>query len=336
MNWNMTTKRNKLTVLIPPTPDNVNASKWWPVKSDVNWIETVYSDNKPAPSKLQGVDVFVGTDFTYEMAEYADKLKAILIPAAGYERIIADALPNGTVVANASHHEAPIAEWVMMVAVALDHKLLQSHKTFVTGLWDHWPGRYGPYRELFNKTFGIIGFGAIGRRVAKLAKAYDMEVIASGRSNNHSQIAQSLGVKYCWGKQGMKEVLSRSDFLLVATPLIPSTLNLIDEQALASMKKTSYLINPARGHIVNEYALYQALKEKKIAGAAIDTWYKYPTEETDQPRPSTHPFWELDNIIMTPHHSGATDGTRNRRAQTVAENIDRLTSGQPLINVIDF
>ena len=101
------------------------------------------------------------------------------------------------------------------------------------------------------------------------------------------------------------------------------------------MKKTSYLINPARGHIVNEHALYQALKEKKIGGAAIDTWYKYPTEKTDQPRPSTYPFWELDNIIMTPHHSGATEGTRNRRAQTVAENIDRLTCGQPLINVID-
>ena len=103
------------------------------------------------------------------------------------------------------------------------------------------------------------------------------------------------------------------------------------------MRPNAYLINPARGHIVNEKALFDALASKSIAGAAIDTWYEYPINSDDSPRPSKYPFWELENIIMTPHHSGATIGTLNRRAETVASNIDRLYRGEPLINVIpDF
>ena len=100
------------------------------------------------------------------------------------------------------------------------------------------------------------------------------------------------------------------------------------------MKPTAYIINPARGHIIDETALYNALKNQTIAGAAIDTWYQYPETSTDSPRPSDHPFWELDNIIMVPHHSGATHGTAARRAATTAKNLDNLSKNQPLINIV--
>lgn len=100
------------------------------------------------------------------------------------------------------------------------------------------------------------------------------------------------------------------------------------------MRSDAYLINPARGHIVDEKAVYEAFTSKSIAGAAIDTWYEYPVASHDSPRPSKYPFWELDNVIMTPH-SGATFGTFERRAKTVAANIDRLTRGEPLENVIN-
>ena len=116
------------------------------------------------------------------MGAAADSLRAILIPAAGYDRIDPEAVPEGCTVANAYHHEAPIAEWVMAVAVALDHELFKSERTFRAGSWEMWPGRHGSYRELMGRTFGIIGFGAIGRRVAKLANAYEMPVIAAGRA----------------------------------------------------------------------------------------------------------------------------------------------------------
>ena len=279
-------------------------------------------------------DVFVGTDFSREMGEAAKSLKAILIAAAGFDRIDPQAVPPGVVVANAYHHEAPIAEWVMTVAVALDHELFASERTFRGGSWTQWPQRHGSYRELYGRTFGIIGFGAIGRRVARLASAYDMNVIAVGRRPDLAEVAAALNVNYGTGTGAMENILSEADFVLVSTPLVPETRGLMGEHEISLMRPDAYLINPARGHIVDEQALYNALKSRSIAGAAIDTWYDYPVSSTDAPRPSKYPFWELENVIMTPHHSGATEGTRSRRAATVASNIDRLANGEPLVNVI--
>lgn len=305
----------------------------FPVTEPVEWVYTEYHDNKPSPDVLVDADVYIGTDFTKEMGAASNSLKAILIPAAGYDRIDPDAVPEGCIVANAYHHEAPIAEWVMAVAVALDHELFKSERTFRAGSWEMWPGRHGAYRELMGRTFGIVGFGAIGRRVARLAQAYEMTVIAAGRADTAE--GELYGANYIGGGKNAREnVLTNSDFVLISTPLGPATQGLIGAHELALMKPTAYIINPARGHIIDEAALYNALKNRTIAGAAIDTWYRYPENNTDAPRPSDHPFWELDIIIMVPHHSGATHGTASRRAQTVAQNLDNLTRGEPLVNVV--
>ena len=198
----------------------------FPVTEPVEWIRTDYIDNKPSPQSLRGAHVYIGTDFTKEMGAAADSLRAILIPAAGYDRIDPHAVPQGCTVANAYHHEAPIAEWVMAVAVALDHELFKSERTFRAGSWEMWPGRHGSYRELMGRTFGIIGFGAIGRRVAKLANAYEMPVIAAGRTETAS--GDLHGAKYIGGgKQAREHVIANSDFVLISTPLGPATEGLI-------------------------------------------------------------------------------------------------------------
>lgn len=336
---------HRLRVIIPELPPGKTVAEWWPVRSDVEWVITRYVDNKPDPGLMAGADVFVGTDFNADMGAAARSLKAILIPAAGFDRIDPQAVPPGVVVANASHHEAPIAEWVMAVAVALDHELFTGDRTFRNGDWSQWPQRHGSYRELYGRTFGIIGYGAIGKRVARLAGAYDMKVMAAGRRPN-PKIETAAGaeaandvttgnVEYGAGREAMEKVLSKADFILVSTPLVDATRGLIGEREIGLMRPDAYLINPARGHIVDEKALYDALASGSIAGAAIDTWYDYPVGPDDSPRPSKFPFWELDNVIMTPHLSGATEGTRTRRAATVAANIDRLANGEPLENVID-
>jgi phosphoglycerate dehydrogenase-like enzyme len=330
----MPQSRSPLKVLVPRPPAGVSPDKWWPVTVSVDWVVGEYRNNRPPLDLLPGVEAVVTTDFTVEMTEQATRLRAILIPAAGFDRVDPRAVPDGCTVTNAYHHEAPIAEWVMMCAVALDHELLKSVHTFRRGSWEMWPARHGSYRELVGRTFGIIGFGAIGRRVAKLAHAYDMRVIAAGRTTDIPAAARELGVEYGGGRTAMERVLRESDFVLISTPLIPATTGLIGAAELALMKPTAYLFNPARGHIVEEQALYEALRDNRIAGAAIDTWYTYPAGRDDAPRPSKYPFWELDNVIMTPHHSGATHGTRARRAHVVAENIDRLTRGEPLVNVV--
>ena len=328
-----------LRVVIPKTPDGVAAAEQWPVSVEVDWVELEFTNNKPDPSLLSDVDVIVGHSFNSEMGAAAKSLKAILFAAAGYDQIDPEAIPQGVVVANAYHHEAPIAEWVMAVAVALDHELIASDQTFRNGEWSQWPFRHGPFRELYGRTFGIIGYGAIGKRVARLANAYDMKVIAAGRrletAPETKANAEADGVEYGAGQDAMERVLAESGFVLVSTPLIESTRGLIGEREIGLMRSDAYLINPARGPIVDEKALYDAVASKSIAGAAIDTWYEYPVDTDDSPRPSKYPFWELDNVIMTPHISGATFGTLERRAKTVAANIDRLTRGEPLENVID-
>ena len=140
------------------------------------------------------------------------------------------------------------------------------------------------------------GFGTIGRRVAKLANAYEMRVIASGRT---ADVGGELhGAAYLGGgAPAMHRVLEESDFVVVSTPLVEETRGLIGTAELGMMKPTAYLINPARGHIVDEVALYDALVSHQIAGAAIDTWYEYPSGASDQPRPSKMPFWDLPNVI---------------------------------------
>ncbi len=324
-----------LRVVIPPVPEGVSAAEWWPVSVEVEWVETPYVDNKPDPAVLSNADIYIGTDFTAEMGTAATSLKAILIAAAGYDRIEPSAIPQGVIVANAYHHEAPIAEWVMSVAVALDHDLFKSERTFRSGDWSQWPSRFGSYRELYGRTFGIIGYGAIGKRVARLASAYDMKVIAAGRRAETAEEAKADNVEYGAGQEAMDRVLSESDFVLISTPLIDATRGLIGEREIGLMRQNAYLINPARGHIVDEKALYDAVSSRSITGAAIDVWYQYPVGSDDAPRPSKYPFWELDNVIMTPHHSGATVGTRDRRAATVAANIDHLSRGEKLENILN-
>ena len=336
---NPISSNRRLRVIIPRLPPGKTVEEWWPVTSETDWVQDPYLDNRPDLALLAGADVFVGTDFDAAMGAVAGALKAILIPAAGFDRIDPAAVPQGVVVANAYHHEAPIAEWVMAVAVALDHDLFASDRTFRSGDWSQWPQRHGSYRELYGRTFGIIGYGAIGKRVARLASAYEMKVIAAGRrplpDPGAEPGASTGGFEYGAGRGALERVLSEADFVLVSTPLVEATRGLVGVREFELMRPEAYLINPARGHIVDEKALYDALASGSIAGAAIDTWYEYPVGQADSPRPSKYPFWELGNVIMTPHHSGATGGTRTRRAATVAANIDRLANGQPLENVID-
>jgi phosphoglycerate dehydrogenase-like enzyme len=133
---------------------------------------------------------------------------------------------------------------------------------------------------------------------------------------------------------GLHAVLAESDFVLLALPLDDSTHGVIGARELAQMKPTGVIINVARGGLIDESALFQACRDKRIGGAAIDAWYRYPRANNPRGRPSTLPFHELDNVVMTPHASAWTDGLRPRRNRVIAENLDRLARGDPLLNVV--
>ena len=158
--------------------------------------------------------------------------------------------------------------------------------------------------ELAGKTLGILGFGHIGQALARRAAAFDMHVCAVRRE---AQTDIPGGVSFVGGPERLDEVLRMSDYLAVTLSLSPATRNLIDGRRLRLMKPSAFLINVARAEIFDEAALYDALSSGRIAGAALDVWYRYPTS-SEPTLPATLPFHTLGNVMMTPHVSGWTEG----------------------------
>jgi phosphoglycerate dehydrogenase-like enzyme len=141
------------------------------------------------------------------------------------------------------------------------------------------------------------------------------------------------GLSFLGGSADLDEVLRRSDYLVVTLSLNDQTRGLLGARALRLMKPSAVLVNVARAEIVDEDALYEALTERRLAGAALDVWYRYP-KEPGQTRPASRPFHELGNVLMTPHVSGWTEGMLEARATLIAENIQRTARGEPPLNLI--
>jgi phosphoglycerate dehydrogenase-like enzyme len=175
-----------------------------------------------------------------------------------------------------------------------------------------------------------LGFGHIGEALAQRARAFGMTVCAI-RRQAHSTPPE--GVAFIGGPERLDDVLGASDYLAITLSLSPETRNLLDRLRLERMKPSAYLINVARAEIVDEQALYNALANGRLAGAALDVWYRYP-KGPGGAVPSAAPFHELDNVIMTPHVSGWTEGMLQARAKVIAENIARIARGEPLLNSV--
>jgi len=141
------------------------------------------------------------------------------------------------------------------------------------------------------------------------------------------------GLAFLGGPDALEAVLRRADYVAVTVSLTDATRNLLGEQQLRAMKPTAYLVNVARAEIIQEQALYRALAERAIAGAALDVWYRYPSSAAPT-LPAAAPFHELDNVLMTPHVSGWTEGMLDARAKVIAENILRAERGEPPVNLI--
>ena len=222
----------------------------------------------------------------------------------------------------------------MMAMIALDRKVIQADRTLRDGSWEMSPFHNNIYPELEGRTLGIIGLGRIGRRVAELATAFNMHLIAATRTVPSTTEARSLGIDSILSMNDLHQVIQEADFILLSLSLTDSTHGIIGERELSLMKPTANLINVARAEIVDEMALFSALKARQINGAALDVWYYEPTGPTESPIPAIQPFWELDNVIMSPHVSSVTTGLIRRRLIAEAKNIDRLARGEPVLNIV--
>lgn len=189
-------------------------------------------------------------------------------------------------------------------------------------------GRWAPYDVDMaeGKTMGIVGYGDIGRAAARLAKAMDMRVIALRR-----RPAQSHGdplVDEVMGNDRLLELMGRSDYVVVAAPLTPDTRGLVSAEAIAAMKPGAVMINVGRGAVIDEPALIDALRHKRIRGAALDVF-------AQEPLPEGHPMYGLDNLLLSPHCADHTQTWIDDAMVFFTENLERFLQGEPLRNVVE-
>jgi phosphoglycerate dehydrogenase-like enzyme len=296
--------------------------------------DIVLTDEKETVSRMADVDVLVTLVFTAAMGAAATRLRLVQVPGAGLDRIDRTALPPGASLANVYGHEAGIAEYVLGAMLTLSRGFGRLDAALRRGIWEsQWAvGTPAPpaWPELAGRTLGILGYGRIGQAVARRARAFDMNICAIRRDVGRSV---EDGLALLGGLEVLDEVLRRSDYLAITLSLTPATRGFLGPRELAMMKPTAILVNVARGELVDEDALYAALAEKRIAAAALDVWYRYPSSPGPTP-PARRAFHELANVLLTPHVSGWTDGTLEARATVIAENIRRTAQGELPVNQI--
>jgi phosphoglycerate dehydrogenase-like enzyme len=280
-------------------------------------------------NKMSQADVVIA--LRYADMPAAPRLQLLQIPGAGLDQIKFEQVPPQATICNAYGHDVAGGEYVVMSMLAWCHQLIPAHESMKAGSW-HMSGRTGAplHEELEGKTVGILGLGPIGLAAAKRAKAFGTTVIGCNRTLREKP--HYLDEIYSLDR--LHEFLQRCDFVAVCIALTPQTEALIDRTALAQMKPNAVIINVARGAVIDEDALYEALATKQIAGAVIDAWYRYPTPDDLTIAPSKHPFATLTNVIMTPHSSIWTRGMIERRWTDIAANIDALCDGGALKNIV--
>ncbi|MBM3775305.1 MAG: D-2-hydroxyacid dehydrogenase, partial [Acidobacteria bacterium] len=180
-------------------------------------------------------------------------------------------------------------------------------------------------RMLAGSTMGILGYGDIGKAVARRGRALDMNVIALRRRPGEPVEGAASEIL---GPEQKLELIRRSDYLVVAAPLTPETRGWIGERELEAMKPSAVVINVGRGAVIEERALIRALEQRRIAGAALDVFEQ-------EPLPASHPFYSLDNVLLSPHSADHTPDWLERAMRRFLENFARFERGEPLVNVVD-
>ncbi|MEH1872872.1 D-2-hydroxyacid dehydrogenase [Nostoc sp.] len=305
-------------------PDHLIADIQPHLPSDIDVVEVdsegnLHGDASDAEIYVNGF--YLKTSTHDKVLTAAPALRWQQSPSAGVNHILTpNFLQKDIILTNgAGVHAIPISEFVL--AFMLYHaknlgklQTLQNEHTWVRGLF---------LEELADANLLILGTGNIGKAIASRAKAFGVTVWGSRR---HPEPLANFDKVV--GANQWRSLLPSADYVVIATPLTPETKGLIDESALRSMRQSAYLINIARGAIVDEAALLTALRQGWIAGAGLDT-------VATEPLPPESPLWTLPNAFITPHCSAFSPRLKERIAQLFIDNLKRYQTGQPLRNVVD-
>lgn len=265
----------------------------------------------------------------------APALRWVHSATAGVERVLTPASRDrGLTITNARGvFSRPIAEYVMLMILAVSRRLPQLLELQAERTWQPLESR-----ELRDVTVGIVGLGSIGRAVGALATAFGCRVIATRRrpeagsestdGAGDDPVLGSLMLDRVLPPSRLAELLAESDFVVLAAPLTDDTRGLIGETAIVQLKPGAWVINVARGELVDERALGRALREGRLGGAVLDTF-------REEPLPATSPLYDLPNVILTPHTSWSSTRVLERSVGLFCDNLARYAAGQPLVNVVD-
>jgi D-3-phosphoglycerate dehydrogenase len=262
--------------------------------------------------------VAAGARVTEELLEQAPRLRVIANVGVGYDNIdVAACTRRRIVVTNTpdvlTETTADLAFALLMAAA---RRLVESDRYVREGHWHYWQWGYLWGADLFGKTLGVYGLGRIGKAVARRARGFSMRVLYYDLVRPTPALEQELGAQFV----DRETLLREADFLTLHVPLTPETYHLIGARELAMMKATAFLINAARGKVVDEAALVEALQSRRIAGAGLDVFER---------EPHIHPaLLALPNIVLTPHVGSATSETRLAMAMLAAENLLAALEGR--------
>lgn len=307
--------------VVPPEVRDIVASQA-PEGFDFYSLESGSPEEKLA--RLREADyLLVATEkITEELLAQAPHLKLIQHQGVGYDNIdLAACARRGIPVALTPEGTSiGVAEHTILLILALYKKLPCAHQSVKEGRWLVWELRPESY-ELCGKQLGLIGFGRIGQEVAQRARAFDTRVVYFDTVRPAPEVEEQFEVEFL----PFEELLRTSDIVSLHVPRTPQTVGLLGERELGLMKPSAVLINTARGGIVEEGALYRALKEGRIAGAGLDVFDQEP------PSPN-NPLFTLDNVVLTPHISAGTRDALVTKMRAAFANMVRVHRGEPPIN----
>ncbi len=274
--------------------------------------------------------VVIEADFIFdEVFENAGKLRFVGVCRAAVNSVDVDieaATRQGVLVVNTPARNAvSVAELTIGLILSLARRIPAAHTLVQSGNWNDPVEPYISLRgiELAGKTVGIVGFGAIGSQVAKRLASFDMKFLAYDPYVSPEKIASAGAIAV-----DLPALMKESDFVTIHCSASPETSRLIDAEQIKLMKPTAYMVNTAGWDIVTEKPLLEALQQRRIAGAAFDIFQTHPVSPDS-------PFLKLDNVVLTPHIGGATDGTVTRYSMTMVEDIERFLDGKRPRNLVN-
>jgi len=298
-------------------------------------VQVVRRDNyKEIEREFPDTDILMSWSITAEELRIAKKLRWIHSPAAAVHRLMIPELQASDIVVTSARgvHGPVVAEHVIALIFALAKRMqsvvrYQSQKKWAQDLiWNESPRP----RELAGATLGLVGVGSIGAEVARKASVLGMRVIAVRGSAKSTAINTKVheGIAEIHPPAELDQVLSRSDYVVLAAPVTPETRGMISAMRLAAMKRDAYLINVARGALIDESALIEALRARQIGGAALDVFER-------EPLPPESPLWDMENVLITPHTAALTEKLWDRHFELLRVNLHRFMAHQPLLGLVD-